>query len=189
MTEEKKEATVLKFPQTIRLYRQRDSAIIPSFGTKDSACFDVSASLEAGMTVTTYDQNNHKDAIPVNADGEYILLPYNRALIPTGWVFGIPRGYSIRLHPRSGLSLKNGIVLANAEAVIDEDYTNETFVMLVNTTTERFTIKNGDRVCQGELTEKIATKFREESGKIGETTRKGGFGSSGLNKNLYADKE
>jgi dUTP pyrophosphatase len=39
--------------------------------------------------------------------------PQERALIPTGLIFDIPEGYSIRIHPRSGMALKYGLILAN----------------------------------------------------------------------------
>ena len=36
-------------------------------------------------------------------------------LIPTGLIFDIPEGYSVRLHSRSGLRWKDGIYLTNCE--------------------------------------------------------------------------
>lgn len=166
---------------TIRLFRLRDSAKLPEWGTAGSACFDLSAAFEPGMTIATHDVNNHKSAVPVTPELEYVLLPKERALIPTGWVFGIPHGYSIRFHPRSGIAWKNGVTLANAEAVIDEDYTLESFIMLHNLSTERLTIKNGDRIAQGELVEKITNRFQVTTTPItNDTTRVGGLGSTGV---------
>lgn len=75
---------------------------------------------------------------------------------------------------RSGLSWKDGVVVLNAPAVIDEDYKEETFVMLHNTSKNPFVIEHGMRIAQAE----INPVYRVELGSIGE--RDGGFGSSGL---------
>jgi dUTP pyrophosphatase len=160
------------------LYKLRDNAVTPTYGTNDSACFDIAAAFDADIPITIYDCHNQKrthfgDVIWIDA-GE-------RALIPTGWIFGIPEGYSMRIHPRSGLSLKNGIVLANAEAVIDADYINETFIMLHNISSEVFKIETGMRLAQGELVEKIDHSFEIKYNTLPqETTRSGGLGSTGI---------
>jgi len=168
-------------PETIRLFPLRDSAVVPIYGTKGSACFDISAAFELGLKITVFDQTNHKDQVEVSPELEFSLLPKERALIPTGWVFGIPHGYSIRFHPRSGIAWKNGVSFMNAEAVIDEDYVDESFIMLHNHSTERFTIKNGDRIAQGELVETVKTKFHITSIRpTNNTDRIGGIGSTGI---------
>jgi dUTP pyrophosphatase len=102
-------------------------------------------------------------------------------LIPTGLVFNIPDGYSIRIHPRSGISFKNGIQLANCEGVIDSDYYHETFVALVNMSDVPFTIKHGDRIAQAELVQDLGAKFSETTERPEmRTNRQGGFGSTGI---------
>lgn len=169
------------YPMAIILNRLRPSAQVPTYGTTRAACFDISAAFEPGLEIATFDVNNAKFNVPVTPELEYILLPKERALIPTGWVFGIPPGHSLRIHPRSGIAWKNGVTLANAEAVIDEDYTHETFVMVINTTTERFTITNGMRIAQGELVQKINHEFVEIDTKIEvASNRTGGLGSTGV---------
>lgn len=167
--------------QILRLFKLRDSATIPEYGTRDAACFDLAAAFEPNLVIKGFTLYNEETKNTVNAELEYHLLPGERALIPTGWVFGIPEFYSLRVHPRSGLALKNGITLANAEAVIDEDYVHETFVMLLNTSKEVFTVKNGMRIAQGELVEKIETHLHVVEEPICTTSdRIGGLGSTGL---------
>lgn len=168
-------------PEYLLLHRLRDSATPPEYGTRDSACFDLAAAFESNLVIKGFTLYNEETKNTVNAELEYHLLPGERALIPTGWVFGIPRNFSLRVHPRSGLALKNGITLANAEAVIDEDYTQETFIMLLNNSKEVFTVKNGMRLAQGELVEKVKTKFQITDKPITTTSdRLGGLGSTGV---------
>jgi dUTP pyrophosphatase len=113
----------------------------------------------------------------------YILLgPDERALVRTGLIFNIPEGYSMRLHPRSGMALKYGLVLGNSEGIVDEDYILETKLIILNTSTDVIKIYHGDRIAQGEL-------VRYEQFDIEETweqptqksNRVGGFGSTGKN--------
>ncbi len=55
-----------------------------------------------------------------------------RALIPTGLVFEIPRGYEAQVRPRSGLALKHGVTVLNTPGTIDSDYRGEVQVILIN---------------------------------------------------------
>ena len=120
-------------PVKLGVYRIYEHAMLPTFATDGSACFDVYASLPDESTVKVY-SSNFQDYAKVLVRSDCITI-YNghRAMIPTGIIFDIPQGYSVRLHARSGLALKNGIVLVNQEAVIDSDYVQETFVLIENT--------------------------------------------------------
>jgi dUTP pyrophosphatase len=89
---------------------------------------------------------------------------------------------SIRLHPRSGVALKYGLILANCEGVIDEDYVNETQLIVLNTSDEIMKVYHGDRIAQGELVryeqfdiEEIWQQPTQKSNRVG------GFGSTGKN--------
>lgn len=54
--------------------------------------------------------------------GSIIIPPGKRELIPSGLVFEIPQGFEIQVRPRSGLSLKTGLLVVNAPGTIDSDY-------------------------------------------------------------------
>jgi dUTPase len=41
------------------------------------------------------------------------LLPFERALIPTGLFIELPDGYEVQVRPRSGLAVKQGITCLN----------------------------------------------------------------------------
>ena len=109
-------------------------------------------------------------------------MPMERALIRTGLTFKIPDGYSIRLHPRSGMALKYGLTLANCEGVVDEDYTFETKIIMLNTSNDHIKIYNRDRIAQAELVKYEQPRFLEIFETITkESNRNGGFGSTGVN--------
>lgn len=165
---------------TVGLKRLRDSAVEPALGTQGAACFDLSASFEPGMEIAGFNEYNEKFQQGLTVDGEFVLYPGRRALIPTGWVFDIPVGFSMRIHPRSGIAWKNGVTLMNAEGVVDWDYTNETYVMLVNNSSSMFAIKNGDRIAQAEISIVFDTRFRQVSEISQKTDRIGGIGSTGV---------
>jgi len=168
--------------RNIRLIPLSDSSedLIPEYATEYSACFDIYADIE-NREIKTYDRNNHRISFDI-VGNKFLLNPGQRALIPTGFIFEIPKEYSMRLHSRSGLAWKNGICLMNGEGIIDSDYPNETFVMLLNASSEPFELSHGDRIAQGELVDLVECSFKvmSKDRKFGNTTtRKGGFGSTG----------
>lgn len=134
---------------TVRLKRVRPTAIVPTYGTTESACFDLYACLDDKVAVWT--TANDKDFITVDESGSIIILPKERVLIPTGFIFGIQVGYSMRIHPHSGLAAKNGIIVANCEGIIDCDYPEETFVLLTNISDCSFNLSHGDPIAQAEI--------------------------------------
>jgi dUTP pyrophosphatase len=111
----------------------------------------------------------------------FILEPGYRAMIPTGLIFDIPSGYSLRAHPRSGLAIKQGLTLINSMAIVDEDFINETMVLLVNTSSELCEIHDGDRIAQAELVRQLQYTMTETNDAPQQkTSRIDGFGSTGI---------
>jgi len=165
----------------LAFFKTHGSAYVPAFETEGAACFDFKASLIPGSEVVYYNSFNVKETISVSPIRSAILLPKCRYLVPTNLIMDIPQGYSVRIHPRSGLALKNGITLINCEGVIDSDYINPTYITLYNTSDTSFEVKDGDRIAQGELVRQeiysIAEVFEAPSQK---TSRAGGFGSTGV---------
>lgn len=114
-------------------------------------------------------------------EGEVVLQPGDRALIPTGFCFEIPQGYEIQVRPRSGLAYKHGITVVNAPGTIDSDYRGEVKIILGNMGREPYSIHRGDRIAQL-VPARVATDVTfEEVAELSETLRgDGGFGSSGV---------
>jgi dUTP pyrophosphatase len=101
-------------------------------------------------------------------------------MIPTGLIFDIPTGYHIKVFMRGGTGLKRGIRLANGTGIIDDDYVNETALLLQNLSGEPLEIEHGERLCQGMLERNVETDLvRIDTPPGQKTTRAGGYNSTG----------
>ena len=109
-----------------------------------------------------------------------VIQPGARVLVPTGLAIALPPGYELQVRPRSGLALKNGIVLPNSPGTVDEDYRGELLVIVMNAGSEPFTVTRGMRIAQGILAPVVRIAW-EEVVELPETARgAGGFGSTGV---------
>ncbi|MCQ2159145.1 MAG: dUTP diphosphatase [Bacteroidales bacterium] len=118
--------------------------------------------------------------VRANIDESIVLKPLERAMVPTGLFVQIPQGYEIQVRPRSGLAAKKGISVLNAPGTVDADYRGEICVILVNLSSEDFTIERGERIAQLVLAKHEVIEW-EESETLDETQRgAGGFGSTGV---------
>ena len=126
-------------------------------------------------------------------------------MVSTGLAFQIPEGYQMKIHPRSGISLKTPLRIANAPGCVDSDYRGELKVLLWNTSYEHKTpwqpeekiewngmgtldnpkkfqgvvsIRKGDRIAQAEIVPVICASFILTDS-LSTTERTGGFGSTG----------
>lgn len=114
-----------------------------------------------------------------NIDSPIILGPMERCLVPTGLFMALPAGYEAQVRPRSGLALKKGITVLNSPGTIDADYRGEVCIILVNLSTEPFTIEDGERVAQMVIARHEQAEW-EVTDVLDETERgEGGFGHSG----------
>ena len=166
--------------EPLKYYKLDPSVKDPYFATKGSACFDIHAHIFAG-TILKVNQDTLNRTIEKPIKGNSIqIFCMERVLVPTGLIFDIPKGYSVRLHSRSGLAWKDGLYLTNCEGIIDYDYVEPIFVMMTNISQSPKTINNGDRICQAELVEKVYHSLEEiKEQPTQKTERDGGFGSTG----------
>ena len=166
------------------IHKLNEDVVDPVFATVGSACFDVFCNFDENTKIKSYTSTNITEIIQpyLTADNRCVVRIYNgyRVMIPTGIVFDIPRNYSIRLHNRSGLALKNGIKLVNQEAVIDSDYVEETMILLENSSNQPYELFSQTRVCQAELVSNVPVSFFQRNSKPTSETRNGGFGSTGV---------
>ncbi len=115
-----------------------------------------------------------------NLDKDLVLQPLHRALIPTGLFMELPVGYEAQVRPRSGLAIKKGITVLNSPGTIDADYRGEIMVILINLSSEPFTVKHGERIAQMVISEHQQAQWVEVE-ELNETERgAGGFGHTGL---------
>lgn len=164
----------------LSIYKTHPDIVLPRFGTKQAACFDLSFQAAGKTTYSGYNAYNAPFTRNMS-NGSIRIMPGDRILVPTGLIFDIPEGYSVRIHPRSGLSYKQGLILANLEAVIDSDYIQETFVLLTNRSEIDQTINNGDRIAQAEMVKREEYVLWEiMEAPTQKTDRIGGLGSTGV---------
>ncbi|MGX1928120.1 dUTP diphosphatase [Flagellimonas sp. 2504JD4-2] len=136
----------------------KSSHQLPHYETAASAGMDLRANIEEPIT----------------------LKSLERTIVPTGLFMELPIGYEAQVRPRSGLAAKKGITVLNAPGTIDADYRGEVGVILVNLSTEDFTIENGERIAQMVIAKHERAEW-VEADKLGVTERgSGGFGSTGV---------
>ncbi len=113
-------------------------------------------------------------------DGEIVIKPMERVLVPTGLFMEIPVGYEGQVRPRSGLAIKSGITVLNSPGTIDADYRGEVKVILINLSNVDFVIKSGDRIAQLIIAKCEHTEIVEVES-LSDTERgAGGFGHTGV---------
>jgi dUTP pyrophosphatase len=171
---------------TLYIFKSKPEAIIPKYATTYSACFDLSACLTSDSLIKAFvpkqfGDKRFEDVSELFIENGRLTIPsMARVLVPTGLKFRIPINCSIRLHPRSGISIKNGLTLVNCEGVIDEDYFDEVFVPIHNISSFDQILTHGTRICQAELVvDSRATLIETDIEPTQKSNRVGGFGSTG----------
>ncbi len=135
----------------------RSSHPLPQYETEGSAGMDLRANLETPLT----------------------LKSLERKLVPTGLFIELPVGFEAQVRPRSGLSIKKGLTLANTPGTIDSDYRGEIKIILVNLSNETQTIEPGERIAQMVVAKYERVEWQHVE-VLSETERgTGGFGSTG----------
>jgi dUTP pyrophosphatase len=135
------------------------SAVIPKRATPGSAGMDICACLHEPVVI---------------APGEIKLIPTGLTAEPD------ESDVALLIYPRSGLSSKYGISLANCVGVVDSDYRGAWFVPLINHGSTPFTVEHGMRIAQLVPTRVLIPDI-EVSDELSDTERgSGGFGSSGM---------
>jgi len=165
---------------TLKFYKLHPNAKDPLYATEGSACFDIHACFDGVAKYQIRQDTLNRVIEKPFKNGVLQINNMERVLIPTGLIFDIPEGYSVRLHSRSGLAWNDGLYLTNCEGIIDSDYVDPIFVMMTSISQSPKTINNGDRICQAELVKKIYHGLTElKKPPVQKTEREGGFGSTG----------
>lgn len=143
----------------LKLKKLRENAVIPSRATSGSAGLDLCAAIDSPITIES---------------GEIRLIPTGLSAQPD------EENVALMIYPRSGLSSKYGVSLANCVGVVDSDYRGEICIPLINHGKSAFTVECGMRIAQLVVTPIIIPET-EVSDNLDDTERgSGGFGSSGL---------
>ena len=170
----------------LKFYKLYPDVETPGFATCGSACFDLRAHLRGVPSIPAWDPENKPIMLPVlfgnNSDQITLTIPpLHRVAIPTGLIFDIPEFHSVRVHARSGLALKKGLVMVNAQGIIDFDYVEESKLLMQNLSAVPINITHGDRIAQAELIKDLEYSLEEiDTPPDQKTNRSGGFGSTGI---------
>lgn len=163
----------------IPIERCREGAKLPAYATDGSAAMDI------------------------YSPEEYVIGPGECVIIPTGLKVNIPIGYALLIQPRSGMSRKTKLRVANTPGLIDSDYHEEIGVIIENIDPplkdykiqqdeggllqgplygSSFTIGKGERFAQMRLVEVPLVNWLEVDS-LGEfeNDHGAGFGSTGVN--------
>ena len=155
-----------------------------------------------GAKLPTY-ATNGSAAMDIYSPAEYTIGPGECIIIPTGLKVNLPIGYALLIQPRSGMSRKTKLRVANTPGLIDSDYHEEIGVIVENIDPplkdfeiqqdgeailqgplygSSFTIGKGERFAQMRLVEvPLVNWLPVESLGSFENDHGKGFGSTGAN--------
>lgn len=111
---------------------------------------------------------------------DMLIEPNKIAFVTTGIKAFMAKDEVLQIYPRSSLSFKKHLVLANSVGIIDSDYYNnqdnegEIMLILHNVGNESVKINKGERIAQGIFIKYLVVDENENNIK-----RLGGFGSTG----------
>ena len=114
---------------------------------------------------------------------QLVLVPGESALIPSGIKVSVPEGYALVAFNKSGVCTKKSLVVG-AE-VVDEDYTGEVHMHVINAGIYSATINAGDKLIQFMLIKQnyleVEVMESEEELYLDKKSERGdgGFGSTG----------
>ena len=148
------------------------------------------------VKVKIFTELNHEHGLPVyakpgdsgmdiRANEPITLQPKETKLIPTGIYVGLPEGYEIQVRPRSGMSLKTKLRVANSPGTVDSSYHGEICIIAENThSAVEMHITKGERVAQIVLQKVPVIEWNAVHSRdmLGNSERgAAGFGSTGTN--------
>lgn len=135
--------------------------------------------LDSDVKLPVY-ANSEDAGMDVHANETKVIGAGDTEIIKTGIKVSIPSGYEIQVRPRSGMSLKTPIRIANAPGTIDVNYYNEIGIIVTNTGHHGYLISKGDRIAQLILKEVPKIKWNVVDKIDKDNDRGGGFGSTGV---------
>jgi dUTP pyrophosphatase len=105
------------------------------------------------------------------------ILPWQRVVVPSGFAVALAPGLEGQVRPRSGVSLRTGLVVI--VGTIDATYRGEVGILVANLSPETATITHGERIAQLVIAPALRAKV-DLVDVLDETARgAGGFGSTG----------
>ena len=122
--------------------------------------FEFSPSFDSTLTLEyTYKSVNPEPSYAYPTDSGFDLRAnenvnfsgFERKLVSTGLFVNIPEGYEIQVRPKSGLAINKGLSVLNTPGTVDQGYTGEIKVIVINMSNHPQEIKIGDKIAQAVL--------------------------------------
>lgn len=148
----------------VKIKKLHENAVTPKYGTDGAAGFDLFAIEDTQ------------------------IKPGETKLVRTGFAIAVPEGFEMQVRPRSGMSLKTMLRVANSPGTVDSDFRGEVCVIAHNASSpygnqgsdlNSIFIAKGDRIAQGVICPVVRADFSVVDS-LDETKRgEGGYGSTG----------
>lgn len=140
----------------LKIKKIDDSAIIPNYAH----------STDSGLDIYSIEDK--------------VIKPNETALIKTGLTIELPKNTEAQIRPKSGIALKNSVTVLNTPGTIDEGYTGEIQVILINHGDRIYKVNKGEKIAQMVIIPVIRVEVEQVS-ELQDTSRSdNGFGSTGL---------
>ena len=111
---------------------------------------------------------------------DVIIENLSTVVIRTGIAMEIPKGYSLEIYPRSGMSYKFHNYIANNVGLVDSDYRNEIMILFRNSSfNQRIQIPKHTRIAQGVIRKFEHADFEEVDDLNKSDRGENGLGSTG----------
>ena len=156
----------------------------PSRGTEGSAGVDLYVPSFTADFRRAFSAKNalfiDERAKPIIVDNMISIPPHSQCFIPTGIKVLIPKGSALFAKNKGGVSFKQSIT--KLAEVVDEDYTDEIFVTVVNYSKYDAHIKEGQKIIQLVRMPVYFDEWREISNEMfaPHATTRGSLGSTGV---------
>lgn len=129
-----------------------------------------------------FDSGMDIKALLPNEDDVLRIQSNQTVIVPTGLYVALPPGCEFQVRPRSGLSYKTGLRIANSIGTIDSPYRGELGIIIHNIGAE-FVVRDGDKIAQLVLAPVFICEWQmcDTKDALASTDRGiGGFGSTGV---------
>lgn len=144
-------------PDTVKIKKVTDSAIVPKRNSSGAAGYDLS----------------------VDSSEPIVIKPHETVMVQSNIAFEIPEGYFGAIYARSGISTRQGLRPATCVSVIDSDYRGSVGLPIHNDSEVERVIQPHERVAQIVFQKALAVDL-ELVDSLEETDRgDNGFGSTG----------
>ncbi|WP_404468651.1 dUTP diphosphatase [Sutcliffiella horikoshii] len=111
---------------------------------------------------------------------EAYIQPNETISIRTGIRINLPVGTEAQIRPRSGLAFKKSITILNTPGTIDQGFTGEIVILMINHGKEKFLIEKHMRIAQMVIAPIIKVNITEVASFPNKDRNEKGFGSTGL---------